>query len=70
MTSTIEQLSYSVPGISCDHCRVAVSAEVGKIAGVRGVDVDLDGKRVTVSGAGLDDVSIRDASGEAGYEIS
>ncbi len=70
MTATIEQLSYSVPGISCAHCRAAVSAEVGKVAGVRDVDVDLDVKRVTVTGAGLDDASIRGAIDEAGYEIS
>jgi copper chaperone len=68
MTSTIEQLSYSVPGISCAHCRAAVSAEVEKVAGVRDVDVDLDTKRVTVTGNGLDDASIRGAIDEAGYE--
>jgi|1186.fasta_scaffold99344_1 copper chaperone len=69
MNSTIEQLSYSVPGISCVHCRAAVSAEVRKVAGVRDVDVDLDAKRVTVTGNGLDDASIRGAIDEAGYDI-
>ncbi len=70
MTANIEQLSYSVPGVSCDHCRAAISAEVGKIAGVRHVDVDLEAKRVTVAGAGLEDAAIRTAIDEAGYEIS
>jgi copper chaperone len=70
MTSTIEQLSYSVPGISCAHCRAAVSAEVRKVTGVHDVDVDLDNKRVTVTGDGLDDASIRDAIDDAGYEIA
>jgi copper chaperone CopZ len=69
MTSTIEQLSYSVPGISCDHCRAAISAEVRKVIGVRDVEVDLDTKRVTVTGNGLDDASIRGAIDDAGYEI-
>jgi copper chaperone CopZ len=34
------------------------------------VDVDLDNKRVTVTGDGLDDASIRDAIDDAGYEIA
>jgi copper chaperone len=70
MTSTIEQLSYPVPGISCEHCRVAISAEVEKVAGVRDVDVDLDLKRVTVTGVGVEDAAIRAAIGEAGYEVT
>ena len=70
MTTTIEQISYSVPGVSCDHCRAAISAEVGKVAGVRGVDVDLDARRVTVAGAGLEDASIRAAIDAAGYEAA
>jgi copper chaperone len=70
MSHTIEQLTYSVPGISCGHCRAAITAEVLNVPGVTDVEVDLDAKRVTVAGAQLDDVAIRDAIDEAGYDVA
>ena len=69
MTQTLEQLIYSVPGISCGHCRAAITAEVEKVAGVSGIAVDLDAKRVSVEGVELDDAAIRSAIDEAGYDI-
>ena len=62
--------TYSVPGMSCEHCRAAVTEEVGAVAGVAAVDVDLDAKRVTVSGEALDDAAIRAAIDEAGYDVA
>ncbi len=70
MTQTTTQLTYTVPGMSCGHCRAAITAEVEKVAGVSDVDVDLDAKRVTVAGAGLDDAAIRTAIDEAGYDVA
>ena len=70
MTQTSEQLTYSVPGMSCGHCRVAITSEVEKVAGVVSVDVDLDAKRVAVAGSELDDAAIRAAIDEAGYDIA
>jgi copper chaperone len=63
-------LEYTVTGMSCDHCRVAVTAEVLAIAGVASVDVDLGTKRVAVHGENLDDAAIRAAIHEAGYETA
>jgi len=65
----VQELSYSVPGVSCDHCRLAIAEEVGRLGGVREVDVDLAAKRVAVRGEGLDDVAIRAAVEDAGYEV-
>jgi len=62
--------TYSVPGISCGHCRTAITGEVGKVAGVTAVDVDLDAKVVSVSGAGVSDAAVRDAIDEAGYDVA
>ena len=45
MTTTV----FSVPGMTCGHCKQAVTTEVGKIVGVSDVDVDLDSKKVTVT---------------------
>jgi copper chaperone CopZ len=65
MTQTI---TYSVPGMSCDHCRTAITAEVAVIDGVEAIDVDLDTKLVRVSGENLADAALRAAIDEAGYE--
>jgi copper chaperone CopZ len=70
MTQTTSQLTYSVPGMSCGHCRTAITAEVEKLAGVSSVDVDLDAKRVTVAGERLDDAAVRAAIDEAGYDVA
>jgi copper chaperone len=70
MTQTAEQLTYSVPGVSCGHCRAAITAGVEKLAGVSSVDVDLEAKRVAVAGAELDDAAVRAAIDEAGYDVA
>jgi copper chaperone len=61
--------TYSVPGVHCAHCSAAIRAEVSKVAGVEGVDVDLEDKLVSVQGAGMSDAEIRGAIAEAGYEV-
>jgi len=62
--------SYSVPGMHCGHCRAAVTRELEALAGVESVDVDLERKRVTITGQGLDDEALRAAIDEAGYEVA
>jgi copper chaperone len=66
----MEVTTYSVPGVHCAHCSAAITAEVGKVAGVAGVDVDLEGKVVSVRGIGMSDAEIRGAIAEAGYEVA
>ena len=63
------ELIVSVPGMSCGHCEAAVKGEVGKVAGVDDVRVDLATKLVTVIGEGLDLAVISAAIDEAGYEV-
>jgi copper chaperone len=65
-----ETLTYTVPGMHCGHCKAAVSEEVQAVSGVDTVDVDLDTKLVTVQGTALDDVALRAAIEEAGYEAA
>jgi copper chaperone len=64
------ELSYSVPGVSCEHCVAAVTGEVEQVAGVESVVVDLESKRVTVKGRSIDDGAVRAAIDEAGYDIA
>jgi copper chaperone len=66
--TTPTELTYVVPGIRCGHCEMAISDEVARVPGVTAVQVDLDGKRVRVRGARLDDALLREAIGEAGYK--
>jgi copper chaperone len=70
MSQTIEHLNYSVPGLSCEHCRTAVSTEVARLPGVSEVDIDLDAKRVHVAGPGVNDAEVRAAIDEAGYDVA
>jgi copper chaperone CopZ len=65
---TLQHLTYRVDGMSCEHCRVAVTGEVGQVAGVRAVDVDLDTKLVRVEGEHVDAAAVVAAIDEAGYD--
>jgi copper chaperone len=64
------QRVYSVGGMTCGHCVSSVSAEIGKVGGVSGVQIDLTDGAVTVSGSGFSDEEIRSAVEEAGYQLS
>lgn len=66
----METVLYSVPDMSCGHCEAAVTKEISALPGVESVVVDLDSKRVEVSGSELDDAAIRAAIEEAGYEAA
>jgi copper chaperone CopZ len=68
MTDIANARTYSVPGISCDHCKHAIEAEVGAVAGVSDVVVDVAAKSVRVQGG--DDAAVRAAIDEAGYDVA
>ena len=65
MTTT----TFLVPGMTCGHCKSAVTDELSKINGVTNVDVDLDSKKVTIkSEADVEWQIIVGAVDEAGFE--
>ena len=64
------EITYTVPDMSCGHCKQAVSSELAGVAGVETIDVDLSTKLVTVRGHDLDDAALRAAIEEAGYEAA
>jgi copper chaperone len=70
METKANEKTYTVPGMSCDHCAAAVGDEVGQVAGVESVVVALETKQVTVRGRDLDDTALRAAIDEAGYEAA
>jgi copper chaperone len=61
--------TYTVPDISCNHCKHAIEGEVSQVQGVASVEVDVKAKKVTVSGEPLDEQAIVAAIDEAGYEV-
>ena len=63
-------LTYSVPGVSCGHCKAAITEEVSALPGVEAVEVDLETKIVAVTGDPLDPQAIIAAIDEAGYEVA
>ena len=50
----MSEITLTVPGMTCGHCKMSIEGEVGKVAGVASVAVDLDSKLVTVLGEALD----------------
>ncbi len=60
--------TYSVPTISCQHCKHAIESEVAKLADVELVEVDIASKTVRIAGA-VSDEAIRNAIDEAGYDV-
>lgn len=45
----MESKKYSVPSIHCGHCVKTIEMELGEIAGVDSVNVDLETKTVEVN---------------------
>ena len=59
--------TYSVPEISCGHCKSTIEAAVAGLDGIDSVEVDIDAKTVTVAGG--DDDAVVTAIEEAGYDV-
>jgi copper chaperone len=63
--------TYTVTGMTCEHCVQAVTGELSTLPGVADVKVDLGTGAVTVtSDAPLPDDAVRTAVDEAGYELA
>jgi copper chaperone len=63
--------TLSVPGISCDHCKMSIEQAVGDLPGVDLVEVDIPARTVGLS---FDEASIAldqiiEAIEEVGYEV-
>ncbi|QBJ95716.1 copper chaperone [Rhodococcus sp. ABRD24] len=62
--------TYTVKGMTCQHCAAAVAEEIGELSGVTGVDVDVESGRVVVhSDSLMDTIAVAAAVSEAGYEL-
>jgi copper chaperone len=63
----VQTRTYVVTGMTCEHCVASVTEEVGELAGVRSVDVDLASGRLQVTGQDVPDEQVTAAVAEAGY---
>ena len=62
--------TFRVEGMTCDHCRNAVTAEVSTVPGVQAVTVEVEAGTVTVScDQAVDQSDIAAAVDEAGYTL-
>lgn len=65
------ETTFTVTGMTCDHCVRAVASEVEQVPGVTAVATDLASGRVRVaSDAPVDAEAVRAAVEEAGYEVA
>ncbi|MBB4908873.1 heavy-metal-associated domain-containing protein [Actinophytocola algeriensis] len=63
--------TYTVTGMTCDHCVRSVIEEVSALDGVTGVLVDLPTGEVTVAGdTEVGVAEVRAAVEEAGYQLT
>ncbi len=62
--------SFTVTGMTCEHCVNAVSGELSSLTGVEAVRVDLATGQVDVDVTQpLDTADVRAAIDEAGYQL-
>jgi copper ion binding protein len=63
--------TWTVTGMTCEHCVASVTEEVGELPGVRRVDVVLaDGALTVEAEPPLSDDAVRRAVEEAGYRLA
>jgi copper chaperone len=67
----MSEQTWTVTGMTCQHCVASVTEEVGEVPGVRQVAVDLASGALTVrSDAPVAEAAVRAAVEEAGYQLA
>ncbi len=67
----MQEITYEVPGVSCDHCINSIT-KATKNLGVENVQVDLASKRVYVAfnPATVSEGAVKEAIEEEGYDVA
>lgn len=63
------ETKIQVEGMSCGHCKAAVTKAVEGVDGVQSVNVDLDTGQVVYSGVDVDLEKIRQSVAKAGFKV-
>ena len=67
----MSESTYTVSGMTCEHCVASVTEEISELDGVTGVAVDLPTGAVKVTSTKpLDNADVRAAVEEAGYQLA
>lgn len=62
--------TYTVTGMTCEHCVLSVREELDEIEAVTAVDIDLDTGTVSLTASGpIASDEVRAAVEEAGYRL-
>ena len=72
MLNAMKTETFSVPDISCGHCKMSIEGATGALTGVAESTVDIPGKTVTIT-YDADDLGIEEivsAIEEQGYEVA
>ena len=66
-----ESVSFSVEGMSCQHCVNSIKKSVGAIDGIMNIGVDLKSKKVNVTynPEKVDVDTIKETIEEQGYDV-
>ena len=69
--TAVSETVITVAGMTCSHCEHAVQDEIGKLAGVTSVHIDLDAGTVRITADPMPDhAALSAAVDEAGYELT
>lgn len=68
----MQTITFTVPTVHCRSCKLNIEEVLAELDGVAASDVDVDGKRVTVTHdpAAVDRATITAAIEEAGYPVT
>ncbi|MCQ4626821.1 cation transporter [Corynebacterium sp. CCUG 65737] len=61
--------TFTVEGMTCEHCEMSVSEEVSDVSGVTSATADHKAGTVIVEGEGFDRDAVAAAVAEAGYKL-
>ena len=62
--------TFTVSGMTCDHCERAITEEIGRVPGVESITVDLASGSVSVTASrSIDRADIAAAVDNAGYTL-
>ena len=67
--SQTQTKTYTVKGMTCNHCRANTEKVIRTVKGVESVSVDLHSGIATVTGSDIDDTAIRDAVESIGFTL-
>ncbi|WNF35344.1 copper chaperone CopZ [Bacillaceae bacterium IKA-2] len=67
----MNEVTISVEGMSCGHCKSAVEGALAKLDGVASAEVNLEAKNVAVSfdRTKVDEAVLKNEIEEAGYDV-